>query len=689
MVEDLDVVARLSDHQANLEPPPARPRVALLALPSPPLLGLLLPERFARSRQRAIEALAAELGGGDGPAPVLDLDRDARPLDQALDDLSREGVETLTVIGARDQPGFARAVSARWPGALRAGPRPSQVSPLLRGQLAPLMDDPAPVVGLGQGVVRVRPGAPIPTEAEVVLAALDDEGDPLAFADSPRVRPYALDPGRVVAPWSGFLPPAGLHGTSRGQELRDRWGRYWRGLGEPAAVRRAALGLDPLLERRLAADRGRTNLPLPLRSPARAKIFAITGLDGSGKTTHASNLVRQIEDEVGRCVPIKIYRQGPFLELANELSGRTRRGAPLAAFRVSRLVKLIDSLRVYRDLLRPALAECAAVVMDRYVETHVAAAESQLGWDLRRHPLLRIFPPADLVFWLAISAEDALDRLGLRGERPSADEHLIGLRGYQRVFERLAEETAGSVPLEATAPLADNAAEISRRALGEVMSGAEAQGFQPQRGDVPKPRVGPASAARPWGGGTFGGTSPGGDPEGVVSHSPKVPGSANEPSLGASAPGPRCQVILGWGEDLPVLGQEVFSLRRMLIEALGGQAEGVAEALWLEAYAAQLVLDLRTRDIERAYLPLWPEALYHMPGWGDLTALLELGRLLAPLIEVRGFRSDPVPFLGELARGPAAARRLEAAYGRAVNEIAEEAGWAREARSPAPTAPAS
>src|SRR5690606_10936282 len=113
---------------------------------------------------------------------------------------------------------------------------------------------------------------------------------------------------------------------------------------------------------------------------------------------------------------LKLYRQGAFLELAGELGARTRRGGPLAAFRVSRIIKLVDSLRVFREHMAPALRDCDVVVMDRYLETHVAAAESQLGWELSRHPALALFPRADRTICLGIPPAAALRRLSARTE---------------------------------------------------------------------------------------------------------------------------------------------------------------------------------------------------------------------------------------------------------------------------------
>ena len=109
----LDVITRLAEHQQNLpQLGRARARVALVALPLPPLCaGLGLQDFFDRRRARELERLASALGGGDGPAPILDLERDRRPPVALLAELDTLGVEEIVVHGARDQPGFARAIA--------------------------------------------------------------------------------------------------------------------------------------------------------------------------------------------------------------------------------------------------------------------------------------------------------------------------------------------------------------------------------------------------------------------------------------------------------------------------------------------------------------------------------------------------------------------------------------------------
>jgi dTMP kinase len=629
----LDVVAELAAHQQNLSPPPAATRAALLALPLPAVCTVAAGDWFAARRRKTLAARAEELGSGDGPLPIEEA-AEHESLPEQLARLWRDGVRALFVDGMRDQPGFARALRWRWPGALHPIPGPGSLD-LLHGA--------EPIAWLGDGAARVAPGVAAPDGASLVLAALDDDGDPAATrAQGRHVWPLAIDPQRRLGPWSGVLPARAALGTDDGAALRARWQSHWADLGHPDLVRLAVLGLDPTLERALRGTPrpARSAAAAPAFAPRRARVIAITGLDGSGKSSHADRLARELQRRGASARVLKLYRQGAFLELANELGARTRRGAPLAAFRASRVVKLVDSLRVYRDHVLPALAECDALVMDRYVETHVAAAASQLGWDVSGHPALAPFPPPDVRFWLELDPDAALARRDARGEPPSADEHAVGMRGYAREFSRLAAASAsasasaaGEVRLDATAPPDENARAIADRALPLVPS---------PRGPAAESRlVAPAAA-------------------------PRAPAVA------------RCILHLGGADGLPELGADIGSLRASLSSWCGDAAGAIPEAFWLEAYAAQLLLDLRTLAPSRARASLWPGALARMPGCADLVMLAEIERILLAELDIESCAIDSAAHAVAFARlgaASTAAPRLARDYASALEQLADESGW--------------
>ncbi|HET7501320.1 MAG TPA: hypothetical protein VFK02_09970 [Kofleriaceae bacterium] len=635
MVNRLDVVAELAAHQQNLRPAPAAPRTALIALPPPAIAALIAPDALRGARARALAALAEELGGGDGALPVVELgahDGRGRGVTGQLAELWERGIRALVVDGAREQPGYARVLRYRWPGALRM---------TAASWLDALLDPAEPVRLLAPGTVRVAPGVPAPAGVERVLAAVDDDGDPRRVAEQgPHVRAYAIDPARRLGAWSGVVPPRAAYATAAGAELRARWSAWWSARGRPEIVAAATLGLDPALEADLR------DAPASAASERRARLIAITGIDGAGKSSHVARLARRLRDRGARVRVIKLYRQGAFLELANELGARTRRGAPLAAFRVSRVIKLDDSLRVYRDHVAPALAACDAVIFDRYVETHIAAAESQLGWDLSAHPALAPFPAPDLRFWLALDPAVALARRDARGEPASADEHAVGQTGYAQVFARLAAGP-GEIALDAAAPEDHNARAIAECVLARV----------------PAPGSVVADRAR--------------DP---ASESLMAPSAPRRVPLPASP----CAVHIGTDSTRVALGDDVLAVRAELAAWCGAAAAGIPEAFWLEAYAAQLVLDVITHAPARAAIALWPTAVAAMADHGELAMLAELARILAPLVAVERYDPRPeiyAPVFRRLGAGDAAARRLARDYAAQLERCAAEHGWIRTANA--------
>jgi len=620
----LDVVAELAAHQQNLEPPPLRARAALLALPPPPLCRLIAADWFDAIWTHGLAALAEELGGGDGPLPLVHAAGHGRdPLPDRLAALWQSGVRALFVHGMADQPGHARALRYRWPGALHRADAAG-----LAAILDALHAASEPVRWLDRGVVRVAPGVSPPGGARFVLAAVDEEGDPRAVREQgAHVWPFAPDPARRLGPWSGTLPPRGALGGDAGERMRRRWDAWWSERGHADVVRMAALGLDPALEAALR-DPARPEAPRP-----GARVIAVTGIDGAGKSSHAGRLARLLGERGARVQVLKLYRQGAFLELANELGARTRRGAALAAFRTSRVVKLVDSLRVYRDQIAPALGACDALVMDRYVETHIAAARSQLGWDVSQHPALAPFPAADVRFWLELDPAIALERRDARRDRPSADEHPVGLRGYAAEFRRQARGER-EVRLDGTAPAEDNARAIAARALPLV--GATG------------PRATPVL------------TAPSGAP------------------VARSRDAPRCALHLGPCAVESELGADVLALRGALESWCGRPARGVPEAFWLEAYAAQLLLDVRTLDPARARAALWPGALARMVDHADLEMLRELERMLLAEVDIAAYQAAPeatAAAFAALGAHPSAAERLARAYADELDRLARESGW--------------
>ena len=558
-----NVALRTAEHLVNLKPAPAPRNTRLLALPAPYLFRVDAFRRLLRERKERLQRLATRFGGGDGPLEIIDLEEESRPLAQVLETLREQHVDHLHVVDRNLQPGFFRALLALWPGSL------------------------------------AHPGAAPCTEPHELDLIHSGQHPEVRAVDTPDTSANDLvcarGRGPELGPYTGIVPPGARYGTDDGRSTRERWQAYWETHEQPDLVRPAVLGLDPMLDRHLR--RARNGAAARGAGTQSQRLFAITGLDGSGKTTHAAGIAEHLASKGHRVHTLKIYRQGGFLDLAGELSARVARGAPLANFRVSRAVKLIDSLRVLHGQLLPAMERSDVLVLDRYVETHVAAAWSQLGQDLRDHPILRAFPPTHLLVLLRLDPEEAIKRLGHRGETLSADEHETGLRGYADAFDRLCRGER-TLTLQANDPLTENAAAIER-AVQDCLPDASGASVQ----------------------------NPG------SSHT----GTPGEPLRKAST---RTEIAFGTRdiESEVTLGEDVLRLRAWLAETLGERHLG-ADAFWLEAYVTQALLDVLTRTPERAHMTLDPRVLVRMACFADLEVLREVDRLLRP--HIRETQNEP------------------------------------------------
>lgn len=556
-----DVVTALDAHQQNLRPRPAPEPPRILALPPPRLAARLGGDALRTARLDALDELATRIGGGNGAARIEDLAPETTDLLAVLDALP-EG-RPLVIWGAFEQPGLAREVLFRWNGEVTC-----------------------PDLGVGRWLHL-------------------DSSSPLEIEE-----PHVRGPDQR-GPFGGVLPAAGRAGSPRGAHLRTVWTAHWQ---DPDLVRGAALGLDPDLDARLWR-----NAPVPPR-PEAPPILAVTGIDGSGKSTHAAALQTHLVDRGLRVGRIKLYRHGPFLALADELGARTRRGAPLANFRASRVVKLVDSLRVALDVLHPVRASVDVVVADRYVETHVAAARSQLGWEVEDHPLLGAFPQPLRQFWLRLPVERAIARLEARSETLTADEHAVGLRGYAEAFDALAHREVDHV-LDATAPFAANASTLAREVDTLLSSPCSGQGAALD----------------------------------LVGPTPPVRQGCTTLHVG------RCG-----------LGQSVVTLRERFLDLHPELARRVPIGTWIEAWCAQVVIDLWREAPEDAAVALWPAALAAMPELQDLTVLVELQRLIdastRPGVFARPRPGDAAwQTLASWTGGDVAAARVFSSYQRAFD----------------------
>lgn len=144
----------------------------------------------------------------------------------------------------------------------------------------------------------------------------------------------------------------------------------------------------------------------------RGCLIAFEGIDGAGKTSQARMLVETLRGAGVDAIYTREPTDGPWGRRIRESaeSGRLAPEEELQAF-------LEDRKEHVRDLIRPALARGAVVVVDRYYFSSVAYQGAR-GIDPAR--ILReneaIAPAPDLVFLLGVDSAEGMRRVRDRGQ---------------------------------------------------------------------------------------------------------------------------------------------------------------------------------------------------------------------------------------------------------------------------------
>ena len=195
----------------------------------------------------------------------------------------------------------------------------------------------------------------------------------------------------------------------------------WARLHREEALR---AGYDPAL---CALD------PLPTPSPPASRGIAFEGIDGSGKSTQAA---RAAEVFASRGLASRVERScrtGEFYEHISRLLARTVLRDEPRGWRLGRLVKAFDSVRIAWEV-HESLGNGECVVWDRYLETHLAAARMRFGDDAGIAELIDSAPRLPRCFLLDLDPSSARGRVDERGGLPTLDEHETALRRYALAF---------------------------------------------------------------------------------------------------------------------------------------------------------------------------------------------------------------------------------------------------------------
>jgi dTMP kinase len=165
-------------------------------------------------------------------------------------------------------------------------------------------------------------------------------------------------------------------------------------------------------------------------------IIAFEGIDGSGKTTH-SRLLAEWLVEQGREVLVEHEpTQGPWGKKLRE-SGSTGRLSP-----EKELEYFIEDRKQHvKEVILPAILEGKDVVLDRYYFSNMAYQGTRgLDPNAIRRTNEEFAPRPDLLVILDIEVDEALHRIGARGDVANEFEKKENLELCRSIFLDLGKE---------------------------------------------------------------------------------------------------------------------------------------------------------------------------------------------------------------------------------------------------------
>ncbi|MEM1644352.1 MAG: dTMP kinase [Ignisphaera sp.] len=167
-------------------------------------------------------------------------------------------------------------------------------------------------------------------------------------------------------------------------------------------------------------------------------LVAIEGIDGSGKTTVAIKLVKKLK-ELGYKVE---YTYEPFSSPFSEALKKYIEEAGEAEAEIETLAMALDRLFHVKKVIEPLLKNGYIVITDRYIHSSIAYQGAK-GIDIEWIKTVNRYAiEPDLVIYLRVPLEIALERIKKKEPRWKYFEDVSRLKKVQEIYELLASQGA-------------------------------------------------------------------------------------------------------------------------------------------------------------------------------------------------------------------------------------------------------
>lgn len=187
--------------------------------------------------------------------------------------------------------------------------------------------------------------------------------------------------------------------------------------------------------------------------------IVIEGIDGTGKSTQAKRLAEWFQSEGREVVLSREPTDGPWGKKLRE-SASTGRLAPDEEVEYF----LNDRHQHVEEVISPALAAGKVVILDRYYFS-MMAYQGARGFDPQaiRRKNEAFAPVPDLLLLLDLDVDDALQRIGVRGDTANEFEKRGNLERCREIFLSLQDE-----PFVTVIPTEGTLDEVTERILSAV-----------------------------------------------------------------------------------------------------------------------------------------------------------------------------------------------------------------------------